>query len=67
VLPEPDNPQILDKGCGSSVPIVELPRLSTGEMIGLDIDQSALDILTEKILRVGLSDRVKISEVNIFD
>jgi ubiquinone/menaquinone biosynthesis C-methylase UbiE len=33
--------------------------LSNGEILGLDIDQPALDILTEKIRRAGLSDRVK--------
>ena len=59
MLPELDNPRILDVGCGSGIPTIELARLSNGEIKGLDIDQSALDILAEKILQAGLSDRVK--------
>jgi len=59
MLPKLDSPRILDVGCGSGVPTMELARLSNGEITGLDIDQSALDILAEKIIRAGLSDRVK--------
>jgi ubiquinone/menaquinone biosynthesis C-methylase UbiE len=67
MLPELDNPRILDIGCGSGVPTMELSRLSNGEIIGLDIDQSALDMLTEKILRAGLSDRVKTMKCSVFN
>jgi ubiquinone/menaquinone biosynthesis C-methylase UbiE len=61
------NPRILDVGCGSGVPTMELARLSNGEVIGLDIDQSALDILAEKILRAGLADRVKVMKRSVLD
>jgi ubiquinone/menaquinone biosynthesis C-methylase UbiE len=67
VLPELDNPRILDIGCGSGVPTMELARLSNGEIIGLDIDQSALDTLAEKILQAGLSDRVKTIRRSVLD
>lgn len=67
MLPKLDNPRILDIGCGSGVPTMELARLSNGEIIGLDIDQSALDILTEKIVRAGLLDRVKVMNLSILN
>ena len=59
MLPELDKPHILDIGCGSGVPTMELARLSDGQIIGLDIDQSPLDKLARKIEEAGLSDRVK--------
>jgi len=59
MLPELDQPHILDIGCGSGVPTLELARLSDGQIIGLDIDPSLLDQLTKKIEEAGLLDRVK--------
>jgi ubiquinone/menaquinone biosynthesis C-methylase UbiE len=67
MLPKLDNPRILDVGCGSGVPTMELARLSNGEITGLDVDQAALDILTEKLLRAGLSDRVKVMDRSILN
>jgi ubiquinone/menaquinone biosynthesis C-methylase UbiE len=49
MIPKLDNPHILDVGCGSGVPTIELARLSQGEIIGLDVDQHSLDRLTQKI------------------
>ena len=43
MLPQMDRPRILDIGCGSGIPTLELARLSQGEVIGIDIDQPALD------------------------
>ncbi len=59
ILPKLDKPLILDIGCGSGGPTLELARLSQGEIIGLDIDQSSLDRLAQKIEHAGLSDRIK--------
>ena len=59
MLPELDKPHILDVGCGSGVPTMELARLSNGQIIGLDIEQSLLDKLAAKIEEAGLSERVK--------
>jgi len=67
MLPEMDKPRILDIGCGSGVGTMELARLSNGEIIGLDIDQSVLDRLTRKIEKAGLSDRVKTLNCSILD
>lgn len=57
-LPGVNMPRILDIGCGSGVPTIELAELSNGKITGLDIDQSALDRLNEKIKRQKLSAKV---------
>jgi ubiquinone/menaquinone biosynthesis C-methylase UbiE len=67
MLPELDKPHILDIGCGSGVPTMELARLSNGQIIGLDIEQSLLDKLVIKIEEAGLSDRVKTLKCSMFD
>jgi len=59
MLPKLEKPRILDIGCGSGVPTVELAKLSDGKIIGIDINQSLLDKLNRKIEEEGLSDRVK--------
>jgi ubiquinone/menaquinone biosynthesis C-methylase UbiE len=60
MLPQLDKPRILDIGCGSGIPTMELARLSNGEIVGLDIDQDALDTFRKSIEKAGLSDRVKV-------
>jgi ubiquinone/menaquinone biosynthesis C-methylase UbiE len=59
LIPRMEKPRILDIGCGSGVPTLELARLSRGEVIGIDIDQPALDKFAAKIAESGLSDRAK--------
>jgi ubiquinone/menaquinone biosynthesis C-methylase UbiE len=67
MLPKLVKPRILDIGCGSGVPTIELARLSDGQIIGLDIDQSALDKLDRKIEEEGLADRVKTLKCSMFE
>ena len=67
MLPKLDNPRILDVGCGSGVPTMELARLSKGQITGLDINQPLLDRLERKIKKAGLSDRVKTVKCSILD
>ncbi len=59
LLPELEKPRILDIGCGSGVATIELAKLSNGEIIGIDIDQSLLDKLNRKIEENGFSNRMK--------
>jgi ubiquinone/menaquinone biosynthesis C-methylase UbiE len=66
-LPRLDKPQILDIGCVSGVPTIELARLSNGEIFGVDIDQSELDKLNRKIQEKGLSERVKTVRCSLFE
>jgi len=65
--PQLPKPRILDVGCGSGTPTMELARLSNGEIIGLDINQPLLDRLTRKIKKAGLSDRVKTVKCSMSD
>jgi ubiquinone/menaquinone biosynthesis C-methylase UbiE len=67
LLPELDGPRILDVGCGSGVPTLELAKLSKGEVVGLDIDQSLLDELNRKIEGEGLSDCVTTRKCSMFE
>ncbi len=67
MLPKLDRPRILDIGCGSGIPTMELAALGHGEVIGIDIDQPALDKLTREIQEAGLSDRVRAVNCSILD
>lgn len=67
MLPKLEKPRILDIGCGSGVPTMELARLSQGEIIGIDIHQLFLDRLTKKIEEAGLSNRVKAVNCSMFE
>jgi len=59
MLPEMNKPCILDIGCGSGVPTMELARLSNGQIVGTDINQTLLDKLNRKIKEAGLTHRVE--------
>ena len=67
MLPKMNKPRILDIGCGSGIPTIELAILSEGEIIGIDIDQDALNKLNERANTLGLSDRVKAINCSFFD
>ncbi len=67
LLPELENPRILDIGCGSGVATIELAKLSNGEIIGIDIDQSLLDKLNRKIDEKGFSNRMKALKCSLFE
>ncbi len=67
MLPELGRPRILDIGCGSGVPTLELARLSRGEIVGLDIDRDLLDELARKVGEAGLTDRVSTVRASLTD
>ena len=67
MLPKVDKPNILDIGCGSGIPTLELVSLSDGQITGLDINQTLLNRLERKIKKAGLSARVKIINCSILD
>lgn len=67
MLPDLDHPHILDIGCGSGVPTIELAKLSNSEIIALDNDQSQLDRLKRKLEDHGLQHRVGIVKCSLFD
>ena len=59
MLPKLNNPRILDVGGGPGAPTLELARLTTGQIIGVDTHQPYLDRLAEDAQRLGFSDRIK--------
>jgi len=64
-LPKYKNPLILDVGCGTGVPTIELARISEGHIIGIDIDDTSLNLLQRKIKETGLNKRVSIIKNSI--
>ena len=67
MLPAMDSPCILDIGCGSGVPAIELAKLSNGRITAVDIDQMKLDLLSLKLIENNLQGRIKILKRSIWD
>ena len=66
-LPKYNNPHILDVGCGTGVPTIELAKISNGNIIGIDIDVTSIDLLKRKIKELKLSNQVKIIKDSILN
>ena len=64
-LPPMTKPRILDIGCGSGVPTIELARLSGGNVTGIDIDAEALQRLERRVQASGMSDRVHVIQKSL--
>ena len=64
-LPPMTKPRILDIGCGSGVPTIELARLSGGDVTGIDIDAEALQRLERRVQASGMSDRVHVIQKSL--
>jgi SAM-dependent methyltransferase len=62
-----EKPRILDIGSGAGEPTLELARLTQGEIVGIDINQPALDRFKTKIEKAGLSNRVKALNCSMFN
>ena len=60
ILPGMTEPSILDIGCGTGIPTMELMALSGGHVTAIDIDRSKLDILMERAKRAGVSERISV-------
>ena len=58
ILPPLDKPRVLDIGCGSGAPTLELAGLTGGRVTGIDIDWAALELFRRKIEKLGMADRV---------
>jgi SAM-dependent methyltransferase len=60
-------PRILDIGCGTGAPSVELARLSGGEVVGIDVDEAALEVMRKRVAEAGLGDRVTVRYDSIYE
>ena len=67
LLPALDRPRILDIGCGQGVPTMELARLGGGEVVGIDIDETALTRFRQRLEQSDVSDRVTVHRCSLFD
>ncbi len=67
MLPKRDNPKILDIGCGTGIPTIELAKISGGDIVAIDIDQDALDVLSKRVEDLGLTDRIKVLNRSLLD
>ena len=65
LLPKCKNPHILDIGCGTGVPTIELAKISNGHVIGIDIDETSLNLLQRKIKEIGLNNQVSVIKDSI--
>jgi ubiquinone/menaquinone biosynthesis C-methylase UbiE len=59
-LPQMESPVILDIGCGTGIPAVQLAVISNGKVTAVDVDRKALNKLRDKISVFRLSDHIKI-------
>jgi SAM-dependent methyltransferase len=67
MLPRLADPRILDVGCGQGRATLELARLSGGQVVGLDIDQAALEVLSRRIEEEGLTGHIQVVHGSMFD
>ncbi len=58
MLPEILNPNILDLGCGTGIPAVELAKISNGCIFGMDINDNILKTLKINIEKFDFSERI---------
>jgi SAM-dependent methyltransferase len=63
----PEQPVILDIGCGPGVQTIELAKLSNGKIIALDNHQAFLDKLMKTAKREALLDRIVPKNMSMLD
>ncbi len=54
----PEEPLILDLGCGTGAQTLDLARLGKGRIVAVDNHQPFLDVLQQKAIEKGLNDRI---------
>ena len=62
----PSSPTILDVGCGTGMSSIELVKMSDGQIVSLDINQTYLDILEKKARAQNVADRIRILKQDMF-
>jgi ubiquinone/menaquinone biosynthesis C-methylase UbiE len=66
-IPERAKPRILDIGCGTGIPAIELAKLSRGKVTAIDIDRAKIDKLRKRIEEEGLSDQIITRHCSLFE
>lgn len=55
------NPMILDVACGTADSTIQIAKIiENAEVLGLDISEKMLEIGEEKVIKLGLNDRIKL-------
>jgi predicted RNA methylase len=67
LMPPMAGPAILDAGCGTGVPTIELARLCDGSILAVDTDGAALERLRGKITEHRLEQRVRMLQCSFTD
>jgi len=67
VVPELENPKILDIGCGTGVPTLWLAENLGGTITAIDTDKNALEWLQKKIMNTNLNKRISALNISFFD
>ena len=65
LIPKIEKPTILDVGCGTGVPTIELAKISKGDLIAIDKNAEDLEKLDEKIGKEKLSNQIKTMQVSL--
>jgi len=63
----PENPRILDIGCGPGMQTIELAKLSGGQIVALDNHQPFLEQLKKSAKKEGIIDRIKAVKDDMFN
>ncbi len=66
-LPKMIEPHILDVGCGSGVPTLELAKMSNGTIIAIDVDMEALTKFHKKLKNSNYEHRITIKQISLLD
>jgi cyclopropane fatty-acyl-phospholipid synthase-like methyltransferase len=67
-IPQPPNqPFILDIGCGQGMQTIELAKISNGKIIALDNHQGFLDMLLAQAKRQGFEEKIIPKNMSMID
>lgn len=67
LIPKIMNPKILDIGCGTDVPTIELAKLSGAEITAIDINAYEIKRLDKKIKKEKVSNQIKTIHGSLFN
>lgn len=66
-IPKIENPNILDLGCGTGVPTIEIANWTNGNMVAIDSDKNSIDWFKEKIKILNLENKISIIHDSFFN